>query len=207
MFVPVHRGYNYIRHLLNKIIYIIEMMKGAVLMRFAITGKNMEVTEALKEKAIKKIGKLEKFFNPDTDVQVTMSVQRARHIVEVTVYFNGSVIRAEVANEDMYTAIDKAVDRLEGQIRRNKTRLQKKLHQEAFSVDDFKHTEEIEEENDFRVVRTKKFAVKPMSIEEAILQMNLLGHEFFVFSDADTEKVNVVYKRKNGDYGLIEPEF
>lgn len=178
-------------------------------MKFIISGKNMEVTEALKEKAIKKIGKLERFFNPDAEVHVTMSVQKTRQIVEVTVHFNGgSVLRAEVANEDMYSAIDKTVVILEGQIRRNKTRLEKKLHEAAFRVsEDNKFEDDVAEETDFRVVRSKKFAIKPMDTEEAILQMNLLGHEFFVFSNGDTMKVNVVYRRKNGDYGLIEPEF
>jgi putative sigma-54 modulation protein len=175
-------------------------------MKFIISGKNVEVTDALRQRCIKKLGKLEKFFSPDTDVHVTLSVQKNRQIVEVTIHFNGSVLRAEVENDDMYAAIDKSVDVLEGQIRKNKTRLQKKLHEYAFRNEEkVEDSNEIEEE--YKVVRTKRFTIKPMDIEEAILQMNLLGHEFFVFINADTNKVNVVYKRKNGDYGLIEPEF
>jgi putative sigma-54 modulation protein len=177
-------------------------------MKIIVSGKNFEVTDALKERVVKKIGKLNKFFNPDTEANVTMSVEKNRHIVEVTIRFSGIVFRAEVSNEDMYTSIDKSVDILEGQIRKNKTRLAKRLHENAFAVSDSidVHTEEVEEEN-FKVVRSKRFAIKPMVIEEAIMQMNLLGHEFFVFSNAETKDVNVVYRRKDGNYGLIEPEF
>jgi len=178
-------------------------------MKIKVTGKNFEVTEALKEKAIKKLSKLEKFFNADTEAQVMMSVQKSRQVVEITIFFNGVVMRAEVAHEDMYAAIDKAVDRLEGQIRKNKTRLAKKIHDGAFKLEsfsDFNVENNVEEEPEFKVVRTKRFAIKPMSVDEAILQMNLLGHEFFVFSNAETLETNVVYRRKDGNYGLIEPE-
>lgn len=176
-------------------------------MKYIVSGKNINVTEALKDKAIKKLSKLERFFNPDTDAHITMGVEKNRQILEVTIIFNGSVLRAEVANEDMYAAIDKAVDILERQIRRNKTRLEKKLHEEAFVPANFAVDEDIEEEQEFNIVRTKKFAIKPMPVDEAILQMNLLGHEFYMFSNAETNQVNVVYRRKDGDYGLIEPEF
>ena len=182
--------------------------KGAMNMKFKITGKNFDVTEALKDRVNKKLGKLEKFFNPQTEAQVTMSIQRNRHILEVTIPFGGITLRAEVAGEDMYACIDKAEDILERQIRKNKTRLSKRLHSGAFEQPDaFRADTFVEEETEFRVVRTKKFAVKPMPVEEAILQMNLLGHEFFMFSNAETNQVNVVYKRKDGNYGLIEPEF
>lgn len=183
-------------------------MKGAVTyMKFIVSGKNIEVTEALKEKVIKKMGKLDKFFNPGTEVHVTMSVQKDRQIIEVTIPFNGVLLRAEEANDDMYASIDKVIDVLERQIRKNKTRLEKKLHEAAFATTNFDITEDIAEEHEFKIVRSKRFAFKPMAVEEAILQMNLLGHEFFMFSNAETEKVNVVYKRKDGNYGLIEPEF
>jgi len=184
-------------------------MKGAVTMNLKITGKNFEVTDALKEKVNKKLGKLDKFFKPDTEAQVTMSVQRNRHILEVTIVTGGISLRAEVTGDDMYSCIDKAQDILERQIRKHKTRLAKRLHEEvldqpgAFRPD----IDDVEEEKEFRVVRTKRFAVKPMPLDEAILQMNLLEHEFFVFSNAETNQVNVVYKRKDGNYGLIEPEF
>lgn len=175
-------------------------------MKFIISGKNFEVTDPLRDRTIKKFSKLERFFYPHEEAHVTMSVQKNRHIFEVTIIHNGIVFRAEVSNEDMYTCIDKAVDILEGQIRKNKTRLEKKLHAEAFTGG-FGPDGEGDEEDEFRVVRTKRFAIKPMTTEEAILQMNLLGHEFFMFSNADTREVNVVYKRRDGNYGLIEPEF
>jgi len=175
-------------------------------MKFIISGKNVEVTEALKEKVNKKIGKLDKFFNPQTEAHVTMSVQRNRHILEVTIPFNGITLRAEVAGDDMYSCIDKAEDILERQIRKNRTRLEKRMH-ETFKSEYFNPDITVEEEKEFKVVRTKKFAIKPMPVEEAILQMNLLGHEFYMFSNAETNEVNVVYRRKDGNYGLIEPEF
>lgn len=182
--------------------------KGAMIMKFKITGKNFDVTDALKERVNKKLGKLEKFFNPQTEAQVTMSIQRNRHILEVTIPFGGITLRAEVTGDDMYACIDKAEDILERQIRKYKTKLAKRLHSGAFEQPDaFRADTHVEEETEFKVMRTKKFAVKPMPVEEAILQMNLLGHEFFMFSNAETNQVNVVYKRKDGNYGLIEPEF
>ncbi len=175
-------------------------------MKFIVSGKNIEVTEALKEKIVKKMGKLEKFFNPDTELHATMSVEKNRHIIEVTIAFNGIVLRAEESNDNMYASIDKVVDILERQIRRNKTRLEKKLREGAFKMEAVADGD-MDEEHDFKVVRSKKFAIKPMTVEEAILQMNLVGHEFYMFSNAETKEVNVVYRRKDGNYGLIEPEF
>lgn len=178
-------------------------------MNYIISGKNIDVTDALKEKVISKVGKLEKFFYSSTEVQVTLSVEKNSHIVEVTIPFDGFIVRAEESNDDMYTSIDKVIDVLERQILKNKTRLAKKLHggalknlAESGTSDD---AQEIEEE--YKIVRTKKFAIKPMAIEEAILQMNLLGHEFFMFANSETDQTNVVYRRKDGNYGLIEPEF
>lgn len=176
-------------------------------MKIIVSGKNFEVTEALKNRVVNKIGKLSKFFNPDTEAHITMSVEKNRQIVEVTIPFNGIVIRGEAQEDDMYASIDKVVDIVEKQILKNKTRLEKKLREGAFRFDNEPAYNDIPEEKEFRVVRSKKFAIKPMTVEEAILQMNLLGHEFFVFSNADTKEVNVVYKRKDGNYGLIEPEF
>lgn len=176
-------------------------------MKTIITGKNIEVTEALKERVIKKIGKLDKFFNSETEAHVTLSVQRTRQIAEVTISFNGIVLRAEEPNDDMYTSIDRTVDLLERQIRKNKTRLERKLHDNNFRVENFKFPEEVIEEEEFKVVKSKRFAIKPMDVEEAILQMNLLGHEFFMFYNSENKQVNVVYKRKDGNYGLIESQF
>jgi putative sigma-54 modulation protein len=182
-------------------------------MKFIVSGKNIEVTPALKKKIIKKLEKLEKFFKKETEVQVTMGVEKSRHIIEVTIPFNGVVIRAEESTPDMYASIDKVIDIIERQIRKYKTKLQKRTHGNVLNPEYFKSkgderdVRDEDEEDEFRIVRTKRFAIKPMSLEEAILQMNLLGHEFFVFSNADTDQVNVVYKRKDGNYGLIEPEF
>ena len=146
-------------------------------MKFKITGKNIEVTEALKERVMKKLGKLDKFFSPQIEAHVMMSIQRNRHILEVTIPTDGITLRAEVANDDMYTCIDKAEDILERQIRKNRTRLEKKLHTGTFKPEYFSSDNTVEEEKEFKIVRTKRFAIKPMPVDEAILQMNLLGHK------------------------------
>jgi len=177
-------------------------------MKIIISGKNIEITEALRERTSKKIRKLEKFFPSHAEAHVTMSVEKIRHILEVTIYFNSMVMRAEVEGEDMYSCIDKAIGIIEGQIRKNKTKLEKKLRSTAYMPENFDNEPVDEDEpSDFRIVRTKRFAVKPMSTQEAILQMNLLGHTFFMFANGETNQINVVYKRKDGNYGLIEPEF
>ena len=180
-------------------------------MNFIVSGKNIEMTDSLKNVVIKKLSKLEKFFNAYKDVYVTMSVEKNRHIVEVTIPFNGIVLRAEESSDDMYDSINKVIDVLERQIRRHRTRLKKRLYDGAIKNEYFEKESPSkqgeEEEHEFKVVRTKKFPVKPMTIEEAILQMDLLDHQFFVFLNADTNETNVVYKRKDGNYGLIEPEY
>jgi len=175
-------------------------------MKFIVSGKNFEVTEALKDKITKKLSKLDKFFRKETEAQVTLSVERNRHIMEVTITFDGIVMRAEVENDDMYSCVDKVIDILEGQIRKYKTKLEKKLREGAFKPENFDNTETVDQEQQFNIVRVKKFPIKPMNVEEAVLQMNLLGHEFFMFTNAETMESNVVYKRKDGGYGLIEPE-
>lgn len=177
-------------------------------MKFIVSGKNIDVTEALREKAIQKVGKLEKFFHKDVEVHITMSVQKNRQIVEVTIPFNGITLRAEEENEDMYASIDRVVDRLEAQLIKNKTKLSKKIHHDSHGIK-HEHMEGVrhdEEEHEY-IIRSKKFAIKPMDVEEAVLQMNMLGHAFFMFLNSETSKVNVVYKRKDGNYGWIEPEF
>jgi len=173
-----------------------------------LTGKNIDITEALKEQAYKKVGKLGRYFNPDTEAQVTMSVENYRHIVEVTIPFNGIVIRAEEETDSMYTSIDKVLDKLEGQIHKHRTRLGKRLKNGAFKNSPSVISQDVQnEEEQPKVVKIKRFALKPMAIDEAIMQMDLLGHSFFVFRNAETEEVNVLYKRKDGNYGLIEPEY
>lgn len=178
-------------------------------MKITVSGKNIEVTDALRDTVVKKISKLDKYFNPDVEAQVTLSVQKGRHIIEVTIPFDGVILRGEESTEDMYMSIDKVLDKLEKQIAKHKTRLERKLKANSLKGLDVHPTEGEDNEETYNptIVRTKKFAIKPMPVDEAVLQMDLLGHSFFVFLNAETEEVNVVYKRKDGRYGLIEPEF
>jgi ribosomal subunit interface protein len=184
-------------------------------MKFNIRGENMEVTAALREYVEKKIGRLERYFDapPTSDVNVTMSVIRDLHNVEVSIPFPGVLLRAEERSDDMYASIDLVVDKLERQIRKHKTKVNRKYRQEGGLRQLFKDhfeaesgvPEPFDDEEDFEVVRTKRFTLKPMDVQEAILQMNMVGHNFFVFSNMDTNEVNVVYRRNDGRYGLIEP--
>ena len=174
-------------------------------MRFTIYGRNMHVSENMKELLKKKFSKFDRYFNEDTDVFVTFSTEKHNNVVEVTIPLGRSVLRAEVKDRDIQTAIEKVIDKLEGQLRKHKTKL-KRHYKEEFEQFHLDLIEDIEEEPETKkVVRTKKFPIKPMSVEEATLQMDLVGHDFYVFLNADTEDVNVVYLRKDGNYGLIEP--
>jgi len=180
--------------------------KGGIAMQVQVRGRNIDVTGALKDYVTKRVGKLDKYIENFGDAQVTLTVEKDSHRVEVTIpIINGMILRGEESTGDMYTSIDLVVDKLEKQIERYKGKLQKRG---ARIVDGQKiAVSVIPDEDTPRVVKTKRFAIKPMPVEEAVLQMNLLGHNFFVFSNAETEQVNVVYKRKDGNYGLIEPEF
>ena len=175
-------------------------------MKFIIIGKNIEVTPGLKAAVEDKIGKLEKYFNPDTEVHVTLSVEKDRQKIEVTIPVKGSIIRSEQVSNDMYVSIDLVEEIIERQIKKYKTKLVDKK-QSALSFSDAFLQEESEHEEAIKIVKTKRFAMKPMDPEEACVQMELLGHNFFMFLNADTNEVNVVYKRKSNSYGLIEPEF
>ena len=175
-------------------------------MRYTITGRNIEVTPGLKAAVEKKIGKLEHFFTPDTEVIVALSAQKDRQKIEVTIPVKGNTIRAEESSTDMYVSID-LVEVIERQIRRYRKKLIDKKQAALSFSQAFIDEEEDEQEDDIRIVKTKKFAIKPTIPEEACLQMEMLGHNFYVFLNSDTDQVNVVYKRKNGTYGLIEPEF
>ena len=177
-------------------------------MRIKITGRNIELTEGLKAAVEDKLNKLEKYFTPDTEVNVTLSVEKERQKVEVTIPMKGSYIRSEQVSSDMYVSIDLVEEIIERQIRRYKKKLiDKKQSALAFSQAFIEDEEDTSYEDDIQIVKTKKFAMKPVNPEEACLQMEMLGHTFFVFLNSETEQVNVVYKRKNGTYGLIEPEF
>jgi len=176
-------------------------------MKFIVSGRNTEVTDVLKNRLTKKLGKLAKFFNPDTEVHSTFSTEKNKHIVEVTIPYNGVVYRAEEKNDDMFTSIDKVVDILEGQIRKTKTKSERKIRGFSAKGSLTSVTTKNEVERDkFRIQRLKKYSIKPMTVEEAIMQMNLEGDVFFVFSNVDTKQVNLVYKLKGGGYGLVEPE-
>ena len=177
-------------------------------MRIKITGRNIELTDGIKDAVEDKLNKLEKYFTPDTDVYVTLSVEKDRQKVEVTIPMKGNYIRSEQVSNDMYVSIDLVEEIIERQIRRYKKKLiDKKQAAIAFSQAFIEDEEDTAYEDDIQIVKTKKFAMKPVNPEEACLQMEMLGHNFFVFLNSETEQVNVVYKRKNGTYGLIEPEF
>ena len=175
-------------------------------MRYTITGRNIEVTQGLREAVEDKLGKLDRFFAPATEAVVRLSVQKDIQKIEVTIPVKGHIIRAEESSSDMYVSIDLVEEILERQLKKYKNKLiDKKQSAPSFSESFLKEDASAEEE--IQIVKSKKFAVKPMDPEEACVQMELLGHNFYVFLNADTEEVNVVYKRKGGTYGLIEPEF
>lgn len=174
-------------------------------MRIVISGKHMTVNEDVRSYATKKFSKLEKFFKKEAETHLTFGERKKGNyvVLDATIFYKNIVFRAEVENHDIYIIIDKAEEIIERQIRKNKTKLEKRFHSEAF--DSYINEEEIEEA-EHKIVKSKKFSIKPMSIEEAVLQMDLIGHEFFMFLNSESDKTNVVYKRKDGNYGLIEPE-
>lgn len=194
-------------------------------MNYNIRGENLEVTPALKNYVEKKVSKLERYFDttPVAEVHVKMQVQNSEHIIEVTVPMPQLLLRAEETHTDMYAAIDLVVEKLERQIRKHKTKVNRKFRQDGSVKYMFKdNIEDLNEElvngefsnhefpesevDDYEIVRTKRFNLKPMDTEEAILQMDMLGHNFFVFSNSVNGDTNVVYRRRDGRYGLIEPE-
>ena len=175
-------------------------------MRYTISGKNINITPGLKDAVESKLGKPERYFSPDTEVQVTLSVEKGRQKIEVTIPVKGSIIRAEQDSSDMYVSVDLVEEIIERQIKKYKTKIVDKK-QSALAFSEAFLQEEAEQEETVNIVKTKRFAMKPMDAEEACVQMELLGHNFFMFLNADTNEVNVVYKRKGNSYGLIEPEF
>ena len=192
-------------------------------MNITISGKNLEVSDGLRKAVTEKLGKLERYFKPDTNVHVTMSVEKERQKIEVTIPVKGNIIRSEQVSNDMYVSIDLVEEVIERQLRRYRTRIIDKAQDGPKSADDVAYfssefmdsgEEAFEEEDadivsgDIRITRTKHFGLKPMYPEDACIEMELLGHNFFVFRNAETDEVNVVYKRKKQNtYGLIEPEF
>lgn len=174
-------------------------------MNIMIRGKHIEVTDALKEYVLKRVGKLEKYSDEFMDVKVTLLVEEGRHRVEVTAPIHGMILRGEEESADMYASIDLVVEKLERQIDKYRTRINKRMRSKVMKDHETEHPVAIEDDEE-KVVREKKFTLKPMSVDEAIMQMNLIGHNFFVFTNSDSHAVNVVYRRHNGDYGLLEPE-
>ena len=174
-------------------------------MRYTISGKNINITPGLKDAVESKLGKLECYFSPDTEVQVTLSVEKGRQKIEVTIPVKGSIIRAEQDSNDMYVSIDLVEEIIERQIKKYKTKLIDKK-QSALSFSEAFLQEEPEHEETIKIVKTKRFAMKPMDPEEACIQMELLGHNFFAFVNAETDDISVVYKRKGGTYGIMEPD-
>ena len=173
-------------------------------MKFTFTEKRMDATPAMKEYAEKKISKIDKYFKTESEAFVTFSTERGRYIAEVTIKNNGMFYRVKETTSDMCASTDSAVASIERQIRKNKTRLEKRLRTDAFEREVQSPVDDEAEDEEFRIVRNKRFSIKPMSPEEAILQMNLLGHEFFVFKNTDSDDaISVVYKRRQGGYGLI----
>lgn len=175
-------------------------------MKYTIVGKNIDVTTGLRSAVEEKIGKLEKYFTPDTNVNVTMKVDKDRHKIEVTIPVKGKIIRAEQTSSDMYVSIDLVEEIIERQLKKYKNKL---VDKKQADVSNFKK-EYIEndylEEEAVKIERVKRFDIKPMYPEDACIQMELLGHDFFVFVNAETNETNVVYKRKGSSYGIIEPE-
>ena len=173
---------------------------------FTVRGKNIEVTPALRDYVEKRVGKVTKYFDAVGEITVLLTVVKGRHIVEVTVPVEGVLLRGEEATMDMYTSIDLVIEKLERQIHKHKTKLAKRLRDGSFKTAMFEAPQKDNvQDDDYPIVKTKRFAVKPMDVQEAIMEMNLLNHDFFVFRDGSTEEVNVVYRRKDGNYGLIEP--
>lgn len=174
-------------------------------MKFSITGKNINVTAGLRSAVESKIGKLEKYFSDDTEAHVTLSVEKDRQKIEVTIPVKGNIIRAEQVSADMYASIDMVEEIIEKQLKKYKNKITDARQSGGLTPELFEEGDA--EDDEIEITRVKKFAMKPMDPAEACVQMELLGHDFFVFRNSETDEVNVVYKRKANSYGLIEPEF
>ena len=181
--------------------------KGGAIMKLTIVGRQMNVRSDLKELVTKKLAKFDKFFADDTSATVTFSRQKSKECLEITILSNGTIFRSEKKDVTFNCALDQCMDSIERQIRKNKTRLERRLREGAFVPENFEYAaSDVEEEKTFDMIRVKEFDLKPLSTEEAILQMNLLGHQFFVFKDSHTMETCVVYNRADGGYGLIVPK-
>lgn len=176
-------------------------------MKFIISGKNIDVTPGLRAAVEDKLGKLEKYFTAETEVHVTLGVEKERQKIEVTIPTKGHTIRAEEVSNDMYVSIDLVEETLERQLIKYRTKIiSKKMNAAANFKAEYLEDKYEEEDEEIKIVRSKRYDLKPMYPEDACIQMELLGHDFFVFVNAETDEVNVVYKRKSNTYGIIEPE-
>ena len=180
--------------------------KGDGSMKFIISGRNLEVSEGLKNSVTDKLGKLERYFTPDTEVNVTMSIEKERQKIEVTIPVKGHIIRSEQVSNDMYVSIDLVEEVIERQLRKYKNKLVAKQQDGGNFRREFLEKEDTIEPEEIKIIRTKEIEMKPMYPEDACIQMELLGHNFYMFHNAETDEVNVVYKRKGGTYGMIVPE-
>ena len=174
-------------------------------MKFIISGKNITVTDGLRTAVEDKLGKLERYFTPDTEVVVTLSVEKERQKIEVTIPVKGNIIRSEQVSNDMYVSIDLVEEVIERQLRKYKNKIVDK-QQSAANFQKAYLDKDYEEDEEVKIIRTKKFDIKPMYPEDACIQMELLGHNFFAFVNAETDDICVVYKRKGGTYGIMEPD-
>ena len=188
-----------------KRLYLTRTRKGLIIMKMNLIGRNIEITDGIRSAVQEKLGKLDRYFTADTQIEVTLSVEKERQKIEVTIPVKGTVIRSEQVSNDMYVSIDLVEEIIERQLRKYKKKIIDKHQggnnfQQAYIDNDYLETDEV------KIIKNKKFDIKPMFPEDACVQMELLGHNFFVFNNADTSKVAVVYKRKDGAYGLIEPD-
>ncbi len=178
-------------------------------MRIVMTGKNVQVPDALKERAEKKVAKLERYFKSDIEAQIRFSFEKGnRNICEITIPFYGDILRAEEVSADLYMSLDRALEKIERQLHKHRKKFEKRMRDTAFQPDvpEYASGYNFSEEAKKAVVRTKSFRLVPMDVEDAIINMDLLGHSFYVFINADTDAINVLYLRHDGEYGLIEPE-
>lgn len=172
-------------------------------MKFNIIGRKITVNEKNSEYIKKKLSKLDKFFKTEAEARIVIGTVKDSEYIEATIFYDGIIFRGEVTDVDVFTAADKAVDLIERQIRKNKTKLEKQTKRSVFN--EFPEEDIADDEvGEFKIVKRKRFHVKPMSAEEAVLQMNLLGHNFYVFKNRENDEMNVVYKRKDGNYAIIE---
>lgn len=176
-------------------------------LKVTITGRKVNLRENFKELAQKKLSRFDRIFDEDAQAKVVVTLERNRQTVEITICSRGMIYRAESTDFEMNDALDQVISALGRQIRRNKTRLEKQIHSAALDRYLLDYPDEEPGGNeDYEVVRTKRFPVKPLSVDEAVLQMNLLGHQFFMFRNEESGEINVVYKRRDGNYGLLEPD-